>query len=146
MPRVRMVITEGANRDIFPEGADPRDDSARAIGASSARVVMRRDGIIMKKRKPRELLWVVRALIMRSRLFKTASLSHKCSQGESHETERGEAEPRPFLFHESVVYWIAANISLTSGVFSFLSAFASIWRIRSLVTERLCPTCSSVHA
>ena len=50
------------------------------------------------------------------------------------------------LLHEPTAYWMAANMSFTSGVFSFLSAFASIWRIRSLVTERLCPTCSSVQA
>ena len=62
------------------------------------------------------------------------------------ERKRGEDRPRPFLIQESVAYWMAANISLISGVFSFLSAFASIWRIRSLVTERLCPTCSSVQA
>ena len=62
------------------------------------------------------------------------------------ERKRGEDCPRPFLLHESVAYWMAANISFTSGVFSFLSAFASIWRIRSRVTERLCPTCSSVQA
>ena len=62
------------------------------------------------------------------------------------EQKRGEDRPRPFLLHESVAYWMAANISLISGVFSFLSAFASIWRIRSLVTERLCPTCSRVQA
>lgn len=62
------------------------------------------------------------------------------------ELKRGEDRPRLFLLHESVVYWIDANISFTWGVFSFFSAFASIWRIRSLVTERLCPTCSSVQA
>jgi len=32
----------------------------------------------------------------------------------------------PSLFHGSVAYWMALNISLISGVFSFLSAFASI--------------------
>lgn len=53
----------------------------------------------------------------------------------------------PFDFMRlETAYWMAANMPLTSGVFSFLSAFASICRIRSLVTERLCPTCSSVQA
>ena len=33
---------------------------------------------------------------------------------------------------------------LRLGCFSFLSAFASIWRMRSLVTENCCPTSSSV--
>ena len=62
------------------------------------------------------------------------------------EQKRGEDHPRLFLLHESTTYWMDANISFTWGVFSFFSAFASIWRIRSLVTERLCPTCSSVQA
>jgi hypothetical protein len=43
-----MLITEGTNRDFLPERADPSDDSAWAIGASSARVVIRRNGIKKK--------------------------------------------------------------------------------------------------
>jgi hypothetical protein len=39
---------------------------------------------------------------------------------------------------------MAANISLMAGVLSFFSAFASICLIRSLVTDRFCPTCSKV--
>src|ERR1041385_4114275 len=68
------------------------------------------------------------------------------SGGKASNKKRGEGRPRLFLPHESLAYWMAANISFTWGVFSFFSAFASIWRIRSLVTERLCPTCSSVQA
>ena len=101
---------------------------------------------MVKKRKRRELICVGRTLVMGPRLLESASLSHKCSQGKSRRAERGEDCPRPFLLHESATYWMDANISFTWGVFSFFSAFASIWRIRSLVTERLCPTCSNVQA
>ncbi len=146
MSRMRMVTTEYAGRDFSSEGADPNVDSAWAIVVVfSARVMMRRNGIV-KKRKLRELFCVVRTLVMGPRLLDLASLSHKCSQGKSRRKKRCKVRPRPFLFHESMTYWIAANISLIWGVFNFLSAFASIWRIRSLVTERLCPTCSSVQA
>ena len=144
-PRVRRVTTEGVDRDCSSEGADPRGDSAWAIGLFSARVMIGRNDVV-KRRTPSEPLCIVRTLVMGPRLFESASLSHKCSPGESHRIERGEARPPPFLLHEPVAYWMAANMSFTSGVLSFLSAFASIWRIRSLVTERLCPTCSSVHA
>ena len=99
-----------------------------------------------KKRTRRNLGCVGRTRIMKPHRSQSASLSHKCCQGESRRTERGETKPRPFLLDERAVYWMAANISFTAGVFSFLSAFASIWRILSLVTERLCPTCSNVKA
>jgi hypothetical protein len=47
-------------------------------------------------------------------------------RGKAVALKRGEDRPRLFLLHESVVYWIDANISFTWEVFSFFSAFASI--------------------
>lgn len=118
---------------------------AKAANMSSAKMMMRRNGIV-NKRKPRGSPLRYAHTRHGASSIRLAPLSHKCSQGERHGIEKGTSEPAPFLRPKSWAYCMAENISFIWGVFSFLSAFASIWRIRSLVTERLCPTCSSVQA
>ena len=92
---------------------------------SKAMIKMRRNES-EKKRKKSEFLCVVRTQIMRPRLLELAHCRTSPLRVKVAEQKRGEDCPRPFLLHESVVYWMAANISLTCGVFNFLSAFASI--------------------
>ena len=79
-----------------------------------------------KKRRRKEHLCVVRTLVMGPRLLESAHCRTTALRVKVVEQRRGEDGLHPFLFHESVVYWMALNISLISGVFSFLSAFASI--------------------
>jgi hypothetical protein len=81
---------------------------------------------MVNKRKRRERFCVVRTLVMGPRLLESAHCRTTALKVKVVEQKRGEDGLRPFLFHRSVAYWMAANISLISGVFSFLSAFASI--------------------
>lgn len=78
------------------------------------------------------------------RLSRAHSLT-SVSEGKDGNIEKARTHVLAFsMVGHDETYLIAANISLTSGVLSFFNAFASICRIRSRVTERLCPTCSSV--
>ncbi|MCK6500151.1 MAG: hypothetical protein L6Q38_11810, partial [Nitrospira sp.] len=59
------------------------------------------------------------------------AFSHNGPQGESAGNNTGEVEPPPCVgTNNRIDYLMAANISFTIGVFSFLSALASICRIR----------------
>jgi hypothetical protein len=46
--RLRGVTTEGTDRDLSSEGADPNGGSVWAIDLSSAKVMMRRNGMVKK--------------------------------------------------------------------------------------------------
>ncbi len=61
-------------------------------------------------------------------------LLHTSPTEESRVTRGTVFPPQPGIFGN---YLMAAKSSLIAGVFSFLSAFASIWRIRSRVTDKL---------
>ena len=117
----------------------------KAANMSSAKMMMRRNGIV-NKRRPSDLRSVMHILAMGPHLSNSAHCRTSALRVKGIESKRGQASLAPFLRPKSWAYWMAENISFICGVFSFLSAFASIWRIRSLVTERLCPTCSSVQA
>ena len=49
--RVRGVTTEGTDRDLSSEGGDPNDGSSLAIDLSSAKVMMRRNGMAVSSSK-----------------------------------------------------------------------------------------------
>jgi len=46
--RVRGVTSEGTDRDLSSEGADPNGGSAWAIDLSSDKVMMRKNGMVKK--------------------------------------------------------------------------------------------------
>lgn len=144
-PPLRLATFAKTAWNVVSERANPSAESACRTDMFSAKMVMRRNGRV-NKRKPSDLRSVVRILAMGPHLIESAHCRTSALRVKGMEPKRGQASLSPFRYSTSWAYWMAANISLIWGVFSFLSAFASIWRIRSLVTERLCPTCSSVQA
>ena len=95
MPCVAMGATEDTNRDCSSDKANRIGGSAQVFSSLGSTATRRRRDGMMKQLKPREFQWDVRTRIMMPRLFESASLSHKCFQGESHRTEKGRGRASP---------------------------------------------------
>ena len=73
----------------------------------------------------------------------------KLTQRQGRATKKGRPEGRPFVLFGDKAAQVSRNersLRLRLGCFSLRSAFASIWRIRSRVTENCWPTSSKVRS
>jgi hypothetical protein len=90
------VTIAGANRDFSCGRTGSIDGSAWVIRPSSAKALTRmRRNEGVNRRKRMKCLCVLRTRIMRPRRLEFATLSHKCSQGESRRTEKGRGSSSP---------------------------------------------------